>query len=112
MSSGGIVVPEQEPEPTEASLKEASAIARGDLRRHEALQSHIHRAGLLVFWIAVSVAIILGLIWAWHLSAPEKWRFLDTEQRQDLQLAHVSMLGSSFVTQASRRWFKNPADRN
>src|ERR1035441_6044056 len=100
MSADGIVVPEQEPEPTEKSLKEASAFARGDLRRYQEIQTHIHRAGLVVFWIFVSVGVILGLIWAWHIGAPEKWRFLDTEQRQDLQMALVSALGSSFVTQA------------
>lgn len=104
MNANGVVVPEQESEPSEDSLKEASAIARGDLRRHEAIQNHIHRAGLMVFWIAIVVGVALGLIWAWHIGAPERWRFLNTEQRQDLQLVLISMLGSSFVTQASRRW--------
>jgi hypothetical protein len=100
----GNVVPEQEPAPTEDAQKEALAISHGSLRRDESIRTHIHLAGLVLFWMFVFVMISLTLVWAWHLGAPERWRFLTSEQRQDLQMALLSAAGSSYITQVSKRW--------
>ena len=107
MSADGIVVPEQEPEPTPKALKEATSIASGSLRRYEMVQTHIHRAGLCLFWVLVIAVGILSMIWAWHLGAPEKWRFLTTEQQSDLQKTLLAGVGSSAATQLSRKWLGN-----
>ncbi len=107
MNADGVVVPEQEPKTTVKSLKEASAFARGDLRRYESVQTHIHWAGLLVFWAFVIVVLVLALIWAWHLGAPEKWRFLSTEQQNDLQRVLLAAVGSSALTQVAKKWLSS-----
>ena len=54
-------------------------------------------AGLLVFWIFISSRILLFLNLVWHLGAPTNLRFLNPEQRDDLQMALLSAIGSSFV---------------
>jgi hypothetical protein len=104
MSTQPVVIPEQEPEASENAQKEAAHFADRNLKRDDAIRTHIHRGGLVVYWAFVSVGIGLFLIWSWHLGAPEKWRFLTVEQRNDLQMVLLSAVGSSFVTEASRRW--------
>jgi hypothetical protein len=107
MNTGdGRVVPEQEPEPTSKALKEATSIATGSLQRYEAIQTHIHRAGVFLFWMCVSVGTILALVWAWHLGAPERYRFLNTEQQNDLQKTLLAAVGSSTATQLAKKWLK------
>jgi hypothetical protein len=104
MNAGGIVVPEEEKEPSSTAYLEASAFARGDLRRYEAVRTHIHHAGLVVLWAVVLGGLILALIWAWHLATPESLHFLSMEQRNDIQMVLLSAVGSSFATQAGKRW--------
>jgi hypothetical protein len=106
MNTDGIVVPEREPESTPKAIKEAASIASGSLQRYEAVQTHIHRAGLFLFWMCVSVGTSLGLIWAWHLGAPERYRFLSVEQQSDLQKTLLAAIGSSTATQLSKKWLK------
>jgi hypothetical protein len=101
------VQPEPEPQPTPDALKEAAGFSEGDLRRDNAVRTHLHRGGILVYWVFLGVGVILFLIWAWHLGAPDKYRFLTVEQRNDLQMVLLSAVGSSFVTQATQRWL-NP----
>jgi hypothetical protein len=107
MSTDLVVRPEQETAPSENAQTEAARISSGNLRRDESVRRHIHRGGLVIYWIFVSVGIALFLVWAWHLGAPEKWRFLTVEQRYDLEMVLLSAVGSSFMTEASRRWL-NP----
>jgi hypothetical protein len=104
MSTFPTVEPEREPESTDETRKEAIRFADRNLRRDESVRTHIHLGGLAVYWIFVSVGIALFLVWSWHLGAPERWRFLNVEQRNDLQMVLLSAVGSSFVTEASRRW--------
>jgi hypothetical protein len=106
LSAGGVVVPEQETEPTPKAFKEATSIASGSLRRYEAVQTHIHLAGLFLFWTLIAIGTTLMLVWAWHLGAPEKWRFLNVEQQSDLQKTLIAAIGSSSVTQLSRKWLQ------
>jgi hypothetical protein len=98
------VVPEEEPAASDNALLEAARFADRNLKRDDAVRTHIHRGGLVVYWTFVSVGVGLFLIWSWHLGAPERWRFLTVEQRNDLQMVLLSAVGSSFVTEASRRW--------
>jgi hypothetical protein len=104
MSTQPVVIPEQEPEASENAQKEATRFADRNLKRDDAIRTHIHLGGLVVYWIFISVGIGLFLIWSWHLGAPDKLRFLTIEQRNDLQMVLLSAVGSSFVTEASRRW--------
>ena len=104
MSDNGIVVPEEETKPTEKAFKEATRIARGNLKRDEAVRTNIHYAGLAIFWFIVTIAILLGLVWAWHLGTPERLHFLTTEQRSDIETVLLAAIGSSFATQIARRW--------
>lgn len=104
MSIGGLVKPESEPEPSKRAEKEAAGIADGTLRRTEEVRANIHRGGLIAFWTLVIIGTSLTLVWAWHLGAPEKWRFLTTEQLSDLQKTLLAAIGSSAATQLSRRW--------
>lgn len=105
MSSGGLVRPEQQPRPTRKAEKEAIDIADGTLRRTEAVRTNIHYAGLFAFWTLVIVLTSLSLVWAWHLGAPEKWRFLNAEQLSDLQKVLLAAVSSSAATQLSKQWF-------
>jgi len=104
MSAGGIVVPESETSTTPLAQKEAADIADGTLRRSEAVATHIHRAGLCIIWVMVVMGTSLALIWAWHLGAPEKWRFLTVEQLSDLQKTLLAAVGSSTATNLGKRW--------
>jgi hypothetical protein len=70
MSADGVVIPEEEPQPSKKAQKEAARIAEGNLRRDEAIRTHIHLAGLVVLWVLVAVLLILSLIWAWHMATP------------------------------------------
>jgi hypothetical protein len=101
------VRPEEEIAPSANAQIEAARITAGNLRRDESIRRHIHRGGLVIYWIFVIVGVVLFLIWAWHLGAPEKLRFLSVEQRYDLEMVLLSAVGSSFVTDASKRWL-NP----
>ena len=108
MSTIPTVNPEKEqPIPSPAALKEAAGFSEGDLRRDNAIRTQIHYGGIVIYWVFLGVGITLFLIWAWHLGAAEKYRFLTIEQRNDLQMVLLSAVGSSFVTEATRRWL-NP----
>jgi hypothetical protein len=107
MSTFQTVQPEQEPATSHAALKESADFTSGKLERDESIRTHIHVAGLLVFWVFVSVVLAMFIVLSWHLAAPEKWRFLNSEQRDDLQMVLLSSVGSSFATVLSRRWL-NP----
>ena len=107
MSTAPDVHPEQEPPASETAKTEAARFATGNLRRDEAVRTNIHIAGLLVFWVFVTVVLAMFLVLSWHLIAPESWRFLNPEQRDDLQMVLLSAVGSSFATVLSRRWL-NP----
>jgi hypothetical protein len=100
----GIVKPEDEPKPTRRAETEAVKIADGTLQRTEQIRRHVHYGGLIAFWTLVVVGTSLTLVWAWHLGAPEQWRFLNTEQLSDLQKTLLAAVGSSTATQLSRKW--------
>jgi hypothetical protein len=99
--------PEQEPASSCDAQKEAAGFQQGNLDRDEAVRTHIHIAGLIVFWAFVIVGLALFIILAWHLGAPSNLHFLTAEQRNDLQMVLLSFIGSSFVTIVANRWL-NP----
>jgi hypothetical protein len=109
MNDFPVLHPEAEPDATDRAQKEAARISEQNLRRDERIRNHIHLAGLIVFWVFVFVVVLicLSLILAWHIGAPESWRFLNVEQRDDLKMVLLSAVGSSFVTVLSKRWL-NP----
>jgi hypothetical protein len=109
--STGVVVPEQEPDPTPKANKEATAIASGNLKRGEAVKTHIHWAGLTILWSAVTMGLILAVAWVFHLVTPDKWHFLSIEQRTDIQTVLLSALGSSFATTMAKKWI-DPNNNN
>jgi len=110
MSAGPPIPPvpvEPEPTPSPDAEKEAAGFQKGDLDRDEAVRTNIHIAGLIVFWVFISTGLLLFLVLAWHLGAPSNLRFLTPEQRDDLQMALLSGIGSSFATLVAKRWL-NP----
>lgn len=111
MSMGGKVRPETELQPSLRAEKEAAGISAGTLRRTEEVRANIHRGGLVVFWTLVMVGISLTLVWAWHLGAPAKWRFLTPEQLSELQKTLLAAVGSSAATQLSRKWLGDQGNR-
>lgn len=97
--------PEPEPKDRATAYEEsASLFADNEARRQDSILGAIHVGGLIVFWTFVGVGTVLFAVWAWHMGAPEKWRFLTPEQRNELQAVLLAGVGSSFVTEASRRW--------
>jgi hypothetical protein len=110
--ASGIVKPEGEPEPTRRAETEAVQIADGTLKRDESVKTHIHLAGLLILWCVTIGGLILAFIWVWHLATPDKFHFLNVEQLKDIQTVLLSAIGSSFATQAGKRWFNPAADKD
>jgi hypothetical protein len=106
-----VLQPESEPEPTSAALDEAAFFASRERRRGDARLTHLHRGGLVVFW--VSLFILLGLlsVWAWHILTPDSLHFLSAQGIEKLQTVLISVLGSSFVSGAARRWIGSSDDK-
>ena len=73
MIDNGKVIPEDEPPPSKKALTEAARISEGNLRRDEAVRTHIHRAGLCVFWTFIIVMMLFAAIWAYHLLMPSSF---------------------------------------
>jgi hypothetical protein len=104
------VRPEQEPELSEKAQREAVLIADRTLVRDESVKTHIHIAGLVVLWSVTMGCLSLAAIWVWHLASPDKWHFLSVEQLKDVQTVLLSAVGSSFATQAGKRWMNPRGD--
>jgi hypothetical protein len=49
MSTQPVVIPEQEPEASENAQKEATRFADRNLKRDDAIRTHIHLGGLVVY---------------------------------------------------------------
>lgn len=73
---------------------EARAVARGTLReeaeraqhsRRERTRDHIGYATVIGVWVAFVVVVSGAIIWAWHLLAPIKWRYLQPDQITAIQ---------------------------
>jgi len=103
-----VIQPEPEPELTNNAQLEAARFAARDLQRGDSVRAHIHRGGLCVFWVSVFLLLSLLLVWTWHLVTPDSWHFLNAEGRDRLQTILVSILGSTFVSGAARRWINTP----
>lgn len=108
MDTKSTVRPEREPTVSVEAQKEAVGFEQRNLDRRRIILENIHIAGLVVFWLFISVGTVFFLIWAWHLIAPDKWRFLNVEERNDLQMVILSAVSSSFATEISRRWLNPP----
>lgn len=99
-------IPAEEPETLlddkgsiEASA-EATAFASGNLEevaeraqhgRRERTRDHIGNAAVIGVWVAAIVLIIGVLTWAFHLFAPEGWRYLPVAEITKIQdlLSHI-----------------------
>lgn len=90
---------------------EAIAIARGELRRDEALRSHLHHCSVILLYFGVIVLLVCAGVWLYHLLTPIPWHFLTTDQRSQLQNLLISALGSSVVTDYGRRMLEKAGKR-
>jgi hypothetical protein len=71
-------------------------------RRYQSFRNHINLALIFVFWI-VAVSIMVGiLIYAWHIVAPDKWKFLSEKGFNKLQ----TLLGSAVLSSALSGYVK------
>lgn len=112
MSDFPVLFPEPEPEPTGAALDEAAFFASRERLRGDVRQSHLHLGGLIVFWSALIVLLSMIVVWAWHILTPDSWQFLNHEAKDKLQTILISILGSSFVSGAARRWIGDKGSLN
>jgi hypothetical protein len=108
----GIVKPEADPAPSSLAATEAVRIEDGTLQRDESVKTHIHRAGLLILWSVTIGGLILAAIWVWHLATPDRLHFLTVSQPTNIQTVLLSAVGSSFATQAGKRWLNPTGDKN
>jgi hypothetical protein len=105
-----VIRPEITPETTALAQNEAIDIASGKLKRDENIRWHLHLGGIIAFWVGLVVGLLLVLVWAWHLAAPEGWQFLTIQQRFELQTIVLAVIGSSFVTTMAARWARTMDD--
>lgn len=75
MESNGLVVPEAEPAPTKKAKKEAVGFAEGNSRLYDSVRTHIHVAGLFLFWTLVAVVAVLSSFGLGTLALPRGYGF-------------------------------------
>ncbi len=75
----------------------------GDNRRGEDLKKHIHVMVCISLYLALAVYAGMILIWAWHISAPHCYRWL--EELEVHMLERIVFGGTILVTFATR-YFK------
>ena len=49
---------------------------------------------------ALVLAAILGLVWWWHLLAPESWRWLNADQLGDIESAGIGLMAAGAAARA------------
>mgnify|MGYP003563359407 CR=1 FL=1 len=49
---------------------------------------------------ALVLAAILGLVWWWHLLAPESWRWLNADQLGDIESAGIGLMAAGAALHA------------
>lgn len=95
-----------EPEPTgtdsdKQAESEALAVAQGTLERdadknqhhrREKTRDHIGKAAVIGVWLAFLILALGACVWAWHMLAPEGWRYLTSED-----IAKVQSLLSNII---------------
>lgn len=85
---------------------EESAITENRLnehRRDDRLHNHLHLATVCVIWgVAIGVSV-MALVWLYHMVAPTQYAFLTETQFSRLNMALLSAIGSSFVTEQSKK---------
>ena len=89
------------------AIAESHLMAQGRLSKHkreETVRTHIHWATLLVFWTFVMALFTISGVWLYHLVTPTRAHFLDADQLGTLETVLLTAVGSSFITNHSRRW--------
>jgi hypothetical protein len=110
MGAAPVFQPEPEPRTTPQAQDEAAQFAARALQRGDTVQTHLHRGGLVVFWVALAILLSMLVVWAWHIITPDRYHFLNESASDRLQTILVSVLGSSFVSGAARRWINPKQD--
>lgn len=81
----------------EAAYRTAEIDAEKEENEHdrgEKLKYHVHWATIACFWAIVAAALIVGLIFVYHLITPVSWQFLDEEKLGKIQ---TLVTGSGFA---------------
>lgn len=58
---------------------------------------------------ALVLAAILGLVWWWHLLAPESWRWLSAGQLGDIESAGIGLMAAGAALRALQQVTGRPS---
>ena len=58
---------------------------------------------------ALVLAAILGLVWWWHLLAPESWRWLSADQLGDIESAGIGLMAAGAALHALQQVTGRPS---
>jgi hypothetical protein len=88
-----------------AKLAEGRAKA-AEIDRNDGMQTHLHRISVLGVWV-IGLLIVAGVsTWLYHFIVPTDWRFLSSEQIEDLQKILFSGFVGGALTNGSKRLLK------
>lgn len=101
--------------PDEKALKEAGGFEaeslevignRNHFHRRERFQDCLILGALIAFWLIVAGSVVLGLVWFYHLLAPESWHYLSERQQEKIHAMLFSGLMSAAVTGSAKRYLR------
>lgn len=87
------------------SIKELEANEKARIKqinRNDRFKAHFERAILIVLWASMSGGIIMGFIWLWHFTAPERWCWLTPNAQQRLSTLFVGGVWGAVSTVGSK----------
>lgn len=78
-----------------------------DQRADDRVHAHVHGATLCILWAFALGLSALGVVWLYHMIAPEKYCFLSDVQKSKLDLVLLTVMTTLFVTDRATRGFKS-----
>lgn len=80
---------------------------RADYSRRESFKTHLHRAILILFWLAFGVLLVAGFLWTFHMFTPVSWHFLTDNQVSEIKTTFMTgVLSSSLATVVKNKYVK------
>jgi hypothetical protein len=53
--------------------------------RNQRFRHHFEKIAIAALWVAAIAVMGVGAVWLWHMGAPEKWRWLKSDDVSHLQ---------------------------
>ena len=103
---------EQPPPTDEKAEKEATNLATGRLQRAETTETHLHRLLLALFWTVAVSGVAMIAVWAFHMIAPDKCRFLSDARIDKIQGLLGTAVSSALFTDLVKRKIFPPENSN